>query len=116
MKQTRPRLWKAALAALIGINFMGLLFAAVDVSDVIIGSGTDKTSDLSILTTILTTIQSILLFGFGPLLGTGMVLKGFKMVGQAERGEKGAGVLMIFCGAACFGIGPIIEQILKLYR
>ena len=91
-------------------------WAQVDVADVIIGSGENKTSELSILTTIINTAQNIVLYGFGPLLGTVMVLKGFKLVGQAERGEKGAGVLMICCGAACFGLGPVIEQILKLYK
>lgn len=91
-------------------------FAQVDVADVIIGSGENKTSELSILTTIINTAQNIVLYGFGPLLGTVMVLKGFKIVGQSERGEKGAGVLMICCGAACFGLGPVIEQLLKLYK
>ena len=86
---------------------------AADVGDVIIGSGKDGTEDLQIINNIFSTVQSVLLYGIGPLLGTTLVLKGFKLVGQAERSEKGPGVTMIVMGACCFIIAPLISQLIK---
>ena len=81
-----------------------------DLEGVVIGAGDDKTADLDIISNVIKTGQSLLLYGLGPLVGTGMVVKGFKMVGAAERGEKAPGVTMIVCGGACFILGPIISE------
>lgn len=92
-----------------------LLLAQTSVADVIIGAGEDKTAELSIINNIINTGQKLVLYGFGPLIGTMMCIKGFKMIGQAERGEKGPGILMTVCGACCFALGPIIEETLKVF-
>lgn len=81
--------------------------------DVYIGTGKSQLDDLSLITNIIKTGQSLLLYAIGPLLGTGMVIKGLKMIGNSDRGEKGPGVLMIVCGASCFLVGPIIQQFME---
>jgi hypothetical protein len=83
-------------------------------TDFLIGRGEDKSSELKFLNNIIQTAQSTLAYAVGPLFGSWMVLKGFKMVGAAERGEKGPGVTMIIAGVCCFAIGPIVSQVLKV--
>jgi len=104
-----------ALAVALAVLHHQILLAQTNVADVIIGAGEDKTDELGIINNIINTGQKLVLYGIGPLLGTVMCIKGFKMIGQAERGEKGPGVLMTVCGACCFALGPIIEQTLKVF-
>lgn len=95
---------------LLALLYSGHLFAQTEIDGVIVESGNDVTAELSTLTTIIKTAQSILLYGIGPLVGTAMVIRGFKLVGTAERGEKGPGVIMVVCGCACFIVGPLVKQ------
>lgn len=104
----------AFLAGIIVYLFSDIALAQTNVADVIIGQGADKTSELSIINNILNTGQKLILYGFGPLVGSVMWIKGFNLIGKAERGEKMPGIVMIVCGACCFALGPLIEQTLKI--
>lgn len=105
------------LLALVVFMIARIAFADdVQVADVIIGAGEDRSDQLSIINTIFNTAQKMALYGVGPLWGTWMALKGFIGAGKAQPGDKWPYVLMIFCGAACWGLGPIISQLLKLYK
>jgi hypothetical protein len=105
-----------SISAMVAIGYLlsGIALGQTSVADVIIGQGDDKTAELSIINNILNTGQKLILYGFGPLLGSVMWIKGFNMVGKAERGEKMPGIVMIVCGACCFALGPLIEQTLKI--
>lgn len=98
----------------IAMPFFWLSTVTMAQSDFLIGRGEDKSNELKFLNNLLNTAQSSILYAFGPAIGTWMVIKGIKMVGAAERGEKGPGVTMIVCGVCCFAVGPIVSQILKV--
>ena len=53
-----------------------------------------------------------LTYVIGPLMGSFVSFKGWQMIGNSPRGEKGPGILVFICGIGMFALPKIITEIL----
>ncbi len=58
----------------------------------------------------------ILTYVVAPVAGFFTAFRGWQMIGNAERGNKGAGVVTFICGIGMFALPVIISQILNAIR
>lgn len=47
----------------------------------------------------------------GPVVGGFTAFKGWQMIGNSQRGEKGPGVVVFLCGIGLFALPKIINEI-----
>ena len=73
----------------------------------------DEIADLELLKKIKDTGMAILTWVVGPLIGAFTAFKGWQMIGNSQRGEKGPGVLVFICGIGMFALPKIITEIIK---
>ena len=58
----------------------------------------------------------ILTYVIAPVAGFFTTFRGWQMIGNSERGNKGAGVVTFVCGIGMFALPVIISQILNAIR
>lgn len=108
------------LAGLLGIClFIGLIDAvqlfANDQSAIVgltIGDA-DTVKELTLLNRVKDLALGVLSWILAPVAGAFTTWKGWQMIGQAERGDKGPGIVVFLCGIGMFALGRIVQEILN---
>jgi hypothetical protein len=89
-------------------------FSAVYAQKVDIDFGDqDSVKDLTLLNKVKDKILAVLAWIICPVLGVVTAIKGWQMVGNAERGDKGAGAWVLIAGVL-MAVLPVL--FLELYK
>jgi hypothetical protein len=69
--------------------------------------------DLTLLNKVKDLALGVLSWILAPVAGAFTTWKGWQMIGNAERGDKGPGILVFLCGIGMFALGRIVQEILN---
>lgn len=88
---------------------------AQEVTDLVIGDQS-TVDDLELPKRVQEIAIGFLTYVIAPVAGFFTSFKGWQMIGNAERGAKGPGVLTFLCGIGMFALPVLITQILNAIR
>jgi hypothetical protein len=88
---------------------------AQEVTDLVIGDRS-TVDDLELPKRVQELAIGFLTYVIAPVAGFFTAFKGWQMIGNAERGAKGPGVLTFLCGIGMFALPVIITQVLNAIR
>ena len=69
--------------------------------------------ELTLLNKVKDLALGVLSWILAPVAGAFTTWKGWQMIGNAERGDKGPGILVFLCGIGMFALGRIVQEILN---
>lgn len=107
------------MAGLLGVYLFSGFFvvnhvlAADEAAIVGFSIGDENTvKELTLLNRVKDLALGVLSWILAPVAGAFTTWKGWQMIGQAERGDKGPGIVVFLCGIGMFALGRIVQEVL----